>query len=87
MHFDAQLVLQSEGRLRDYRAIAVPVLLVGGSDSPRYLQHTLDALETTLPSVRRVELPGVGHLAPDNTGEPERVAGELRRFFGSENSA
>jgi hypothetical protein len=25
--------------------------------------------------------------APDNTGEPERVAGELRRFFGPENSA
>ena len=87
MHYDAQLVLQSEGRLPDYRAIAVPVLLLGGSDSPTYLQRTLDALESTLPRVRRVELPGVGHLAPDNTGEPERVAGELRTFFGTENSA
>jgi len=87
MHYDAQLVLQSEGRLPHYRAIAVPVLLLGGSDSPIYLQRTLDALETTLPRARRVELPGVGHLAPDNTGEPERVAGELRRFFGPENSA
>jgi pimeloyl-ACP methyl ester carboxylesterase len=87
MHYDAQLVLQSEGRLSDYRAIAVPVLLLGGSNSPTYLQRTLDALETTLPRVRRVELLGVGHLAPDNTGEPERVAGELRRFFGPENGA
>jgi hypothetical protein len=59
MHFDAQLVLQSEGRLPNYRAIAVPVLLFGGSDSPTYLQRTLDALETNLPRVRRVELLGV----------------------------
>jgi pimeloyl-ACP methyl ester carboxylesterase len=87
LHFDAQLVLQSEGRLPDYRAIAVPVLLLGGSGSPAYLHRTLDALETTLLRVRRVELPGVGHLAPDNTGEPERVAGELRTFFCTENSA
>ena len=87
MHYEAQLVLQSEGRLPDYRAITVPVLLLGGSDSPTYLKGTLDALETTLPRVRRVELPGVGHLAPDNTGEPERVAGELRTFFSTQNSA
>jgi pimeloyl-ACP methyl ester carboxylesterase len=87
MHYDAQLVLQSEGRLPNYRAIAVPVLLLGGSDSPTYLQRTLDALQTTLPHVRRVELLGVGHLAPDNTGEPERVAGELRTFLCTENSA
>jgi pimeloyl-ACP methyl ester carboxylesterase len=87
MHYDAQLVLQSEGRLSDYRAIAVPVLLLGGSDSPTYLQRALDARETTLPRVRRVELLGVGHLAPDNTCEPERLAGELRRFLGPENGA
>jgi len=87
MHYDAQLVLQSEGRLPDYRAVVVPVLLLGGSDSPTYLQRTLDALETTLARVRRVELLGVGHLAPNNTGEPERVAGELRTFFCTENSA
>src|SRR5664280_873872 len=87
MHYDAQLVLQSEGRLPDYRVIAVPVLLLGGSNSPTYLQRTLDALETTLPRVCRVELLGVGHLTPDNTGKPERVAVELRRFFGPENSA
>jgi hypothetical protein len=36
-----------------------------------------------LPRVRRTELAGCGHLAPDNTGDPERVAGELRPFFAS----
>jgi pimeloyl-ACP methyl ester carboxylesterase len=81
MHFDAQLVVESEGQLSDYHSVAAPVLLLGGSDSPTYLKRTLGRLETTLPQVRRVELPGVGHLAPDNTGQPERVASEVRRFF------
>lgn len=81
MHYDAQLVLQSEGRLVDYRSVAVPVLLLGGSGSPAYLRRTLAALEDTLPDVRRVELSGVGHTAPDNRGEPDRVAAELIRFF------
>lgn len=84
MHYDVQLVLESEGRLADYRAITIPVLLMGGSKSPAYLRSTLDALQATLPRVRRVELAGVGHLAPDNTGAPERVAGELLQFFGAE---
>jgi pimeloyl-ACP methyl ester carboxylesterase len=82
MHYDAQLVLESEGRLPDYHAVAVPVLLLGGSDSPTYLRRTLTALEATLPRVQRVELLGAGHIAPDNTGEPERVAAELSQFFG-----
>jgi pimeloyl-ACP methyl ester carboxylesterase len=85
MHFDAQLVMDSDGRLSDYHSIAVPVLLLGGSDSPTYLKRTLGRLETTLPQARRVELRGVGHLAPDNTGRPEHVASELRRFFDMEN--
>ncbi len=77
-------------RTEDLRAIAAVSEAVRADEArlrPTYLQRTLDALETTLPRVSRVELPGVGHLAPDNTGEPERVASELRRFFGPENSA
>jgi pimeloyl-ACP methyl ester carboxylesterase len=81
MHYDAQLVIDSEGRLEEYRNVDVPVLLLGGSDSPAYLRRTLAALETTLPNVQRIELSGVGHTAPDNTGEPDRVAAELIRFF------
>ena len=50
VHYDAQLVLQGEGRLPDHRVIAVPVLLLGGSDGPMYLHRTLEALETTLPA-------------------------------------
>lgn len=82
MHFDAQLVLQSEGRLPEYEALTIPVLLLGGSASAPYLRGTLAALEAVLPNAQRIQLAGIGHLAPDNTGEPERVAVELGLFFG-----
>jgi len=83
MHYDAQLVLHSEGTLHQYSTVPAEVLLLGGSQSPRYLRRTLDALEDVLPHVRRVELAGVGHVAADNSGKPEIVARELRRFFTS----
>ena len=57
------------------------VLLLGGSKSPPYLKRTLDDLSSVLPNTRRVDFLGVGHLAADNSGKPERVAQELRRFF------
>jgi pimeloyl-ACP methyl ester carboxylesterase len=83
MHYDAQLVIESEGTLESFKAVPADVLLLGGSQSPRYLRRTLDALEEVLPHVRRVELAGVGHVAADNSGKPELVARELRRFFAS----
>jgi hypothetical protein len=57
------------------------VLLLGGSKSPAYLKKSLLGLERVLPNVRRVEFAGVGHVAADNSGKPEMVAAELRRFF------
>ncbi len=81
MHYDAQLVLGSEGSLDSFRGVKAEVLLLGGTKSPRYLKTSLDALSSVLPNARRVEFPGFDHLAPDNSGEPERVAEELRSFF------
>jgi hypothetical protein len=63
--------------------VQAEVLLLGGNRSPSYLKKTLNALDQILSNVRRVEFPGVGHTAADNTGEPELVASELRRFFAS----
>jgi nucleoid DNA-binding protein len=57
------------------------VLLLGGSESPSNLKHTLDALSKVLQNVERVELAGLGHAAATDRGKPERVAQELRRFF------
>lgn len=83
MHYDAQLVLESAGTLGTFAGTQADVLLLGGSKSPAYLKASLDALAGVLPRVRRTELAGCGHLAPDNTGDPERVARELRPFFAS----
>lgn len=66
-----------------FKGVPAEVLLLGGSKSPRYLEKTLDGLGNVLPNARRVEFPGLGHLAADNTGKPELVAQELRRFFTS----
>jgi pimeloyl-ACP methyl ester carboxylesterase len=84
MHYDAQLVIESEGTLPQYAGVPAEVLLLGGSQSPGYLRQSLDALGGVLPHVRRVELAGVGHLAADNSEKPELVARELRGFFTSD---
>jgi pimeloyl-ACP methyl ester carboxylesterase len=81
MHFDAQLVMESRDTLDSFRAMPAEVLLLGGSKSPPYLKRALDDLSSVLPNTRRVDFLGVGHLAADNSGKPERVAQELRRFF------
>ena len=85
LHYDFQLVVEMAGPLERFRAVHAEVLLLGGSKSPAYLTRALDALEKVLPDVERVEFPGLGHEASGNAdrrGRPERVAQELRRFFG-----
>src|ERR1035441_1493725 len=83
MHYDAQLVTGTEGRLPAFSAIPAEVLLLGGSKSPAYLKTTLGALAGILPKARHIEFAGCGHLAPDNSGQPELVARELRAFFAA----
>jgi pimeloyl-ACP methyl ester carboxylesterase len=83
MHYDAQLVIESEGSLASFRDVHTEVLLLGGTKSPAYLKKSLLGLERVLPNVSRVTFPGVGHLAADNSGKPEMVAAELRRFFSA----
>lgn len=80
-HFDYQLVVETKGTLESFRAVRAEMLLLGGSKSPAFLKHTLDALSKVLPNVERVKLPGLGHAAPADGGKPERVAQEVRRFF------
>lgn len=87
LHYDFQLVDEMAESLESFRAVRVPVLLLGGSKSPAYLKTALDALEKTLPHVRRVEFSGLDHGgSSDNSntnrgGKPELVAREMRRFF------
>lgn len=81
VEFDIRLATEMAGRLESFRAVRTETLLLGGSKSALYLGAALDALGTVLPNCRRVEFPGLGHIAADNNGEPLRVANELRRFF------
>ncbi len=80
-HYDAMLVSETEGQMEKYTQLAADVLLMGGSKSIGYLGTALDALEKMLPHCRRVELPGLGHIAADNSGKPELVARLLKDFL------
>lgn len=81
IHFDCRLAAEMAGTIEKFKNLRPEVLLVGGTRSIAYLCKALDALEDILPNERRVTLSGVGHLAADDSGEPESVANELRRFF------
>lgn len=83
MHYDALIVGAQRGTLEDYRGLSAEVLLLGGSKSHAFLRAALEAISRVIPKARRVEIPGVGHIAADNSGKPELVAAELRRFFGA----
>jgi pimeloyl-ACP methyl ester carboxylesterase len=87
MRYDTQLVKEMEDALKRFQAMTAEVLLLGGSKSRGYLKDALDGLSTVLPNVRRVEFAALGHLAADNSGKPERVAQELRRFFSASSAA
>jgi pimeloyl-ACP methyl ester carboxylesterase len=81
MRQDATVVEQASGPFSRYAAVTAETLLLGGERSPAYLKGVLNGLEPVLPKVRRVTLDGVGHVAADNSGKPELVAAELRKFF------
>ena len=88
LRYDFQVVVEMHGKLDSFKAMRPEILLLGGSTSPAFLKADLDALEKALPHAERVEFPGLGHAAAWNvdkqrnpTGNPARVAEELRRFL------
>lgn len=81
MEYDQRLVKEMDGSLERFKTLEAEVLLLGGTKSIGYLKTALDALEMTIPHVRRVTLQGVGHIAATDDEQPELVAGELRKFF------
>lgn len=81
MHYDGMLISEMAGRLDRFRQMQIETLLLGGTRSIDYLIAAVNALSAVLPRARRAVLSGAGHLAADDSGKPERVAEELRRFF------
>ena len=81
LKFDVQLVNETQGRLDDFRNVPAEVLLLGGSKSGLQLKKSLDALNSILPHVHRIELAGLDHKAAANWAKPERITEELLKFF------
>lgn len=81
LHFDLQLVNETEGTLENFKDVSADVLLLSGSKSPLLLKKSPNALNKVLPQVSRIELPGFGHEAAANSGKLKRIAQELQRFF------
>jgi pimeloyl-ACP methyl ester carboxylesterase len=82
MCYDIVVAREMACTVERYRPLSSETLLLGGDKSRAFLGVALDALEDVLPQVSRVRLERAGHLAPANDGAPERVAVELKRFFG-----
>lgn len=84
LHYDFQLITESEGPLERFNDIRADLLLLGGTKSPSYLQTSVETLSKVFPGAGRVTLRGLGHEASGNAnhwGKPQQVARELRRFF------
>ena len=77
---DMRLVNEMDGRLARFTAMRAEVLLLGGKKSQMYLRKALDALQATLPQVKRITYPDLHHRGPNETA-PERIAKDLRAFL------
>ncbi len=79
LHYDLQLISESEGPLERFKDIRADLLLLGGRKSPAYLQTSVETLSNVFPRARRVTFTGLGHEASGNAnqwGKPEQVARE-----------
>lgn len=81
VRFDFHDVAEVDGRIASFADIRCPVLLLSGSASPAFLRAAIGELNAVLPEARHVELDGLGHDGPWNSGGPEAVASVLRDFF------
>jgi len=86
LHYDFQIISESQDALERFRTIQAQVLLLGGSASPAYLRAAMNALAVTFPRAKRIEFPDLGHGASGPTnrgGQPEKIAQPLREFFSA----
>lgn len=72
---DAALAADVHGVLRPggLEAIAAPVMLIAGTDSPPVIREILETLAARMPDVGRATVPDAGHMAP--VTHPNQVAG------------
>lgn len=89
IRYEGVLLGQMRGSIETFSTLSTPVLLMGGSKGLSWLKPAMDALEKTLPDVRRVEFAGLDHGGSADVskanpkGDPAVVAAAMRDFFGS----
>jgi pimeloyl-ACP methyl ester carboxylesterase len=86
--YDFAVVRAMDEAVPRFRQITQPVLLMGGSRSPRYLTRALDRLAQVIPDVTRVEIDGADHAVAWNAdprrnphGDPQAVADRLKGYL------
>jgi len=60
-------------------ALAVPVLLLEGAESPPVIAEIMEAVAARLPDARRAAIPGAGHMLP--VTHPGPVAARIAAFL------
>jgi pimeloyl-ACP methyl ester carboxylesterase len=86
IRYDFRDVQQMNDRMETLTDITLPVLLLSGTASPRFLQESVRTVLELIPDGRHVEFDGLGHDGPWNDGDPGQVARALDAFFRSERS-
>lgn len=61
---DIAAALTETSRLRDYAALPIPTLLIGGRHSPEPVRHINAMLARALASTRSATIAGAGHMTP-----------------------
>ncbi|MFD1722938.1 alpha/beta fold hydrolase [Amnibacterium endophyticum] len=81
VRYDFHDVSQANEHPERYQDLEKPLLVISGTKSPAFLQHAARTLAARNPRAELVELPGLGHDGPWNSGRPGPVAEATLRFL------
>ena len=70
---------QPRGTWRRLRSVPIPTLVLRGADSDTLTPAALERVRRTVPGVRTGELPGTGHLLPQQ--QPEETHRRILTFL------
>ena len=84
MRYDFNIVGDMDQKVGMFKTLKKEVLLLGGSQSPRYLKEALTALAGVLPNARRQNFDAMDHSGPwnsDRGGKPAPIAQAISQFL------
>ena len=87
IRYEGLIVAERHGTEAQYADVSADVLILNGTKGLPWLRSGMDALATTVPSVKRIEYQGLDHGGSSDVtkanpkGKPELVAKDLAGFF------